>query len=172
MSGEVDKKVSAQDTTDIHFSALIKELMSVGGTEALDMASRLSDMRDKTRSIVTGEPTPAEIQAMENNARRRGYIRKLAYAGGKYKNGLLKKVKLTEENLAEMRDLGMGYSYSNDDLINRTAFGAVSMGGNRVALEFPDGISGELYFRHSPEDGSLFYSIRKNCNRSEDKAAA
>jgi len=162
MPGEKD------DLFKIQESKLVENLRDEGSREALIIAEQLEGVIGKARSLLASQ---VEKRNKENQAKCKECIRKLAYAGGNYKNGLLKRVKLTEGNLAEMKELGMGYSYSNDDLINRTAFGAISMGGNRVILEFPDGISGELYFRHSPEDGSLFYSIRKNCNRSEDEAA-
>jgi len=150
---------------------LVRELDNLKTPEALALSRELEGVIKRARSLVAGEPTEVGKRNKEIQARRKEYIRKLVYVGGNSKNGLLKRIKLTDENLADMGNLGMRYSYDNDELINRTAFGAESTGGNRVVLEFPDGISGELYFKYSPEDGSIFYNIRKNCKSSEDRAA-
>jgi hypothetical protein len=153
-------------------SNLIKKLENLGTPEASALSRELEGMIKSARSLIAGGPTEAEKQNKEIQNRQKAYILGLVYNEGNLRKGLKTSVRLTKKDLSDMEDLGINYYYEEDVLFGVTAVGAESHGGNRVKLEFPDGVKGDLYFRFFQEDGSIYCNIRKNCKRSEENKAA
>ncbi len=156
MAGKANKTASAPEI-DEHFSALIENLSSLKGYEAESMARELERLRAEAKSLITGRP--------ETENTRHAYIKELAYIGGDPENGPKKSVKLSENDLIEIEDLGIRFSYATDVLFGRAIYG-----GDRVKLEFPNGTTGILYIKYFPENGTLDYTFRKDIRRVDEAA--
>jgi len=129
--------------------------------------AEIGGSRRNVKNVLSGGVAEDEKSAKEKQAEREAFVKELAYVEGDSENGPKKSVRLSENDLIEMGDLGISYSYLNDVL-----FGRAVQGGDMVKLVFPDGMTGTLYIRYFPKNGAVEYTFRKDCARLEDEARA
>jgi hypothetical protein len=142
---------------------ILDKLSELKDPEAKELYEKISGTSGKIEALTAKMVRKEKDESDERINRAKNFITRLVYIDGNPNNGLKESVDLSNKDLREMKELGIGFHYSGDAMFRRT------VGGNRLHFSLPNGEKGSLYF-HSDEKG-FDYEFRKHAQRPHDIAA-
>ncbi len=153
-------KTNPNDRVYAGFAAILKAMKDIDGDEAVFLTEEISGLRDRFENLTSGK---REKSIDAENKERQEYITKLVFKNGNPKEGLKKEtIVLTKQDAEEMKNLNINTHYSGEVVLGLDMFNQPN-----VKVQFPDGFSGQIFIKYSPENEEIEYLFDTNRTREE-----
>jgi len=157
------KEAYDADRVSEALGVILDKLSELKDPEAKELYEKIAGTRGGIEALTAKMVRKEKDESNERINRAKNFVTRLVYIDGNPNNGLKESVDLSNKDLREMKELGIGFHYSGDAMLRMA-------GGNRIPFSLPNGERGSLYF-NSDEKG-FDYEFRKHAQRPQNLEAA